>query len=130
MRRFLAWWFGGVAVVAVTTYAVWAVQVSRWIEYRLAPAQITATAFCWSARDSAARRAAIAASEDRRDAIVERVVVMAPHEFGGSHIQWQLHWIGIDHVYRTWWSSADRQQAFAYVAPRMRACHSPASSQA
>jgi hypothetical protein len=128
--RFLAWWFSGVGIVAAIVYAVWAIQVGRWIDHRLEPAQIAQTDFCWGAYDDAARRAQIAASERRRDIIVERVMLSDPNRPRRQHIWWTLRWVGVHHVYWTWWSNARREQIYAYVAPRLRTCGRPAKSQA
>lgn len=128
--RFLAWWFGGVTIAAVVTYAIWAVNVGRWIDHRLEPAQITRAEFCWSTRDDATRRALIASSEGRRDVIVERVMIMEPNRPHESQLHFSLRWAGIHHVYSTWWSPARREQIYAYVAARMRVCGARARSAA
>ena len=128
--RFLAWWFSGVGIVAAIVYAVWAIQVGRWIDHRLEPAQIAQTDFCWGAYDDAVRRAQIAASERRRDIIVERVMLSDPNGPRPQYIWWNLQWVGVHHVYWTWWSNTRREQIYADVAPRLRTCGRPAKSRA
>jgi hypothetical protein len=123
--RFLAWWFSGVAIIVLIFYAIVTIRVAHWIDQRLEPADIAASLTCWSSGD-VARRGAIAASEDRRDNIVERMIVWEPGRPRMSPIWWRVRWQFVRHVYRTWWSSPRRQQIYAYVAARMRPCDSPA----
>jgi len=88
--KLLAWWFGGVLIAATIIYALWAVNVGRWIDHRLEPVQIARAEFCWSPREDAARRALIASSEGRRDVIVERVMMMEPNRPHESQLRFRV----------------------------------------
>lgn len=120
MKR-LARWSGAAVLMLALFYGFGALAGAFWLKPRLTPTVFARDPVCWGRHDKWVDGPERYAARPRaRDWLVIRAIL--PHESHIPSLGWHLRNAALMHVYRTYWSEAERQRLFVSAASYMRPC--------